>query len=130
MSLRHIDFSRPARSASKAGWVLLALGILALIACAFAHQQWAAARESALQQAEREAEAVRARLAATAVVPLPTVSARPVVPASFDIVARFGADELHVTLVVTSCVVQSLNTPVATNWTSLPSAADGFAGVT
>jgi len=45
------------------------------------------------------------------------------------IVATFAADELQCVLIVTSCVVPSLNEPVAVNCCVLPRPTDGFAGV-
>ena len=60
------------------------------------------------------------------VVPPAIAVARP--PAV--IVAVAGVSELHVTVVVMSCVVPSLNVPLAANCCCAPMMIDGFAGVT
>ena len=48
-------------------------------------------------------------------VPVPTLLANPSVPALLLIVAMPVADELHCTDFVTSCVLVSVNVPVAAN---------------
>lgn len=76
MSLRSIDFSRPVRAVSALGMALLFIGALALLASGICHHRWAAEREVAAQQAQREAEALRARRAAKPVAAAPSSDER------------------------------------------------------
>ncbi len=69
-------------------------------------------------------------VASIVVTPTDALLASPWLPPALLIVATCGDDELHVTDVVRSCVVWSLNVPVAANWLPVPSAIDGSAGVT
>ena len=69
-------------------------------------------------------------VAAIVVEPVATLVASPSLPPALLTVATPAADELHVTAVVRSCVVLSLNVPVAANCCVTPSAIDGFVGVT
>jgi hypothetical protein len=65
-------------------------------------------------------------LAATVVVPTPVPVARP----PLEIVATPCDEELHVTVLVRSCVLPSVYVPVAVNWLLLPKIMVGIAGVT
>jgi len=66
------------------------------------------------------------------VVPVPSDVASPIEPAVSLIVATFGALEVQLPLSVTSCVVPSLNVPVAVNCWVVPNAtvaADGLTAI-
>src|SRR5512138_2357863 len=69
-------------------------------------------------------------VALTVVDPVATDVARPLLPAELLTAATDGAVELHVTCVVRSWTVLSVNTPVAVNCWLLPRAMDGTAGDT
>lgn len=64
------------------------------------------------------------------VVPVVFVVANPAFTGALAIVATLGIVELQCELILTSCVVPSLNVPSATNCCVLPCATVGFAGVT
>lgn len=55
--------------------------------------------------------------------------ARPATLGAFAIVATVATDELQWAFIETSCVVPSLNVPVAVNCCVLPDGTDVFAGV-
>lgn len=63
------------------------------------------------------------------VFPIPLVVANPAKVGAFAIVATLAEDELQWVVMVISCVVPSLNDPVAVNCCVLPSVTEGFAGV-
>jgi hypothetical protein len=62
--------------------------------------------------------------------PTATLVERPREPGALLTLAQPGFDELHVTASLRSCVVPSLNVPVAVKAVLVPSAIDGFVGVT
>lgn len=63
------------------------------------------------------------------VLPVPTVVARPAAPAPLAMVATLAEDELQCVFSVMSCVLESLNVPVAVNCCVLPTATFGAVGV-
>ena len=63
------------------------------------------------------------------VVPVALVVAKPATLGAFAMVATPAEDELQWVVSVMSCVVPSLNDPVAVNCCWLPVATDGLAGV-
>jgi hypothetical protein len=63
-------------------------------------------------------------------VPVATLVANPWLVATLLIVATAGESELHCTVVVMSCVLLSVNVPVAANCCVVPSGMEGIAGVT
>ena len=63
-------------------------------------------------------------------VPTLMLLARPKLPDVLLTVAVAGVAEFHVTSSVTSCVLLSVNVPVAVNCCVLPNAMEGVAGVT
>lgn len=73
MSLRAIDFAKPRERVPRVGVVLLVLGVLFLLVVAICEQRWATERERALQEAERQAEALRVQRQARPAVVMPTV---------------------------------------------------------
>ena len=66
----------------------------------------------------------------TSVVPTARLVARPALPVALLRAATAGSEELHVTAAVRSCVEPSLYVPVAPKAWSVPSAIEGFPGVT
>src|SRR5436190_1547229 len=62
-------------------------------------------------------------------VPGSTPVAKPFAPAAFVTLAVVAFVDAHVAWVVRSCVVPSVNVPIAVNWTVVPSAIDGVVGV-
>src|SRR5688572_20252903 len=69
-------------------------------------------------------------VAVISALPMFTAVATPWFGATFVIVATLMLFDNHVACVVRSCVVPSVNTPVAMNGTCVPFAALGFVGVT
>jgi hypothetical protein len=69
-------------------------------------------------------------LAPIALLPVFFVVARPATLGAFATVATLADDELQCVVKVISCVVPSLNDPVAVNCSVLPSVTVGFAGPT
>jgi hypothetical protein len=67
--------------------------------------------------------------ALTVVEPGATVEASPALPDALDTVATEGALELHVTVFVTFCVVESVYVPVARNCSGRPAATLATGGV-
>jgi hypothetical protein len=65
-------------------------------------------------------------VALTVAVPVPTLCPSP----ALLIVAVVGVSEDHVAVLVRSCVLPSVNVPVAVNCCVVPNAIDGVAGVT
>jgi hypothetical protein len=63
------------------------------------------------------------------VLPTPLVVANPAKVGAFAIVATLAEDELQWVVMVISCVVPSLNDPVAVNCCVPPSVTEEFAGV-
>jgi hypothetical protein len=63
-------------------------------------------------------------------LPAAKLLARPWLPAELLIVAAVVFEESHVTEEVRSCVLASVNVPVAVNWVVFPAGVEGFAGVT
>ena len=68
--------------------------------------------------------------ALTVVAPALIVVARPCEPATFEICATVMSDEAHITCAVRSCVVLSLNVPIAVNCWVRPRGTLGLVGVT
>ena len=61
-------------------------------------------------------------------LPIPFRVARPALLGALAIVATEAEEELQCTFAVMSCVVLSLNVPVAVNCCGAPRGTDGFAG--
>src|SRR5579859_5479444 len=73
---------------------------------------------------------VAGSVATIVVEPVAAVEARPWLPGAFDTVATAALLELQVTAAVRSCVVASVNVPVAWNGCGKPSATLAVGGVT
>jgi hypothetical protein len=69
-------------------------------------------------------------LAVIVTVPVPALVASPWLPAVLLMLATDPVSELHSTVPVTSCVLPSVNVPVAENCCVVPSGITGIAGVT
>ena len=65
-------------------------------------------------------------VALTVAVPVPTLCPSP----PLLIVAVVGVSDVHVAVLLRSCVLPSVNVPVATNCCAVPNAIEGLAGVT